>query len=347
MEATGDPQADIRRPLDESAPLTVDTSLPLRPSIPPTTAPARAPRHARPGVSRRVARRVRAGLARTAAWTRQPAGRFALPGLLTAALVGSALTAGGLLLPQTLPASQANVAAGVPSVTATATSTAPPGGGLAPVDAPPVDPVAPPDATSPAASPSATALPADVLLTWAQQTSIRTGVPVVALQAYGYAELVLAETAPDCNLRWTTLAAIGHVESDHGRANGASLLDDGRAWPPIVGDPLDGRDGRAYIADTDGGRLDGDPVYDRAVGPMQFIPTTWEESLIDATGDGVADVHNIHDAALAAANYLCRGGRDLSRPDDWWAAILSYNNVQAYANEVFSVANDYGRRSRA
>ena len=58
---------------------------------------------------------------------------------------------------------------------------------------------------------------------------------------------------------------------------------------PIIGLPLDGSHGVKRIEDTDDGRLDGDPVFDRAIGPLQFIPTTWEDWASDADGDGVAD----------------------------------------------------------
>jgi membrane-bound lytic murein transglycosylase B len=176
--------------------------------------------------------------------------------------------------------------------------------------------------------------------------SVRTGIPVVALQAYGYTELVLAQTTPGCHLSWTTLAAIGLVESGHGGTGGAALLPDGRARPAIFGPPLDGQGDRKLIQDTDNGLLDGDPVYDRAVGPMQFIPATWRVEQTDATGDRVADPQNIHDAALAAGAYLCRAGRDLTTPADWWSAVLAYNAVQSYAQQVFNAANDYGGRSR-
>lgn len=176
--------------------------------------------------------------------------------------------------------------------------------------------------------------------------STRTGIPAEALQAYGYAEVVLSQTQPSCQLSWTTLAAIGRVESDHGRIGEATIGPDGRVSPPIIGPPLDGTGGNRLIEDTDLGALDGDPVFDRAVGPMQFIPQTWQQEQVDATGDGVADPQNIHDAALAAANYLCRGGRDLSIASDWWAAVLSYNEVHSYAEDVFATANDYGRRSQ-
>jgi len=52
------------------------------------------------------------------------------------------------------------------------------------------------------------------------------------------------------------------------------------------------------------------------------------------------------DASLTAASYLCQGGRDLSKAESWWDAILSYNAVQPYAQKVFEAANDYGQRSR-
>jgi membrane-bound lytic murein transglycosylase B len=87
-------------------------------------------------------------------------------------------------------------------------------------------------------------------------------------------------------------------------------------------------------------------VYDRAVGPMQFIPDTWAKFQTDADNDGVADPNDINDAAMAAANYLCSGGRDLSDGPAWWSAVLAYNAVRAYAMGVFNAANDYGVRSR-
>jgi membrane-bound lytic murein transglycosylase B len=176
--------------------------------------------------------------------------------------------------------------------------------------------------------------------------SARTEIPAVAMQAYGYAELVLAETHRSCQLSWTTLAAIGYVESRHGSANSATLGSTGRAEPEIVGDPLDGQGGRSRILDTDRGQLDHDTVYDRALGPMQFIPSTWQEIGADADNDGRRDPHDIDDAALAAGNYLCKGGRNMTIPGDWWGAILSYNDVRRYAQSVFDRANEYGRLSR-
>lgn len=179
---------------------------------------------------------------------------------------------------------------------------------------------------------------------WADRTAATVDVPARALLAYGNAELAMRATDPGCRLSWATLAGIGRIESDHGRYRGAVLDDDGRPSVPIVGVPLDGSAGVRAIPDTDGGTLDGDPVYDRAVGPMQFIPGTWARWGSDATGDGVADPHQIDDAALSAARYLCAGDRDMATPEGWWAGILSYNRSIEYARKVFGLADDYARQ---
>jgi membrane-bound lytic murein transglycosylase B len=169
---------------------------------------------------------------------------------------------------------------------------------------------------------------------------------VVAVEAYGYAELVVGRTTPACHLSWTTIAALGKIESAHGSANGAVLGADGSVQPPIYGLPLDGKGGRQLVRDTDQGTMDGDTTYDRAIGPLQFIPATWNAYKVDADNNGIADPNDIDDAALTAAVYLCQGGRDMSKADSWWDAILSYNAVRPYAQRVFDAANDYGHRSR-
>lgn len=367
----GAPGDDIQRPLDESLPseppepasgdppsgepptVTVpDDQASLRPAVPagePAGEPAEVASAevagtppARPGG---LARLVRAGYAvgraprraaaAAAGWLRRPSGRFALPGLLIAALLGAALATGAFLVPTGDSADPAG-------------SPGPPGaGGPSGFPAPSAPPGVPPPQRSPGSVPTGLGNPADALADWAAQIRARTGIPEVALRAYGYADLAAGTTTPGCQLSWTTLAAIGRVESNHGSSSGATLLADGRALPPIFGLPLDGQGDRAEILDTDGGTLDRDPTYDRAVGPMQFIPSTWESEAVDATGDGIGDVHNIYDSALAAANYLCRGGRDLSSAQGWWSAVLSYNAVQSYAEAVYAAANDYGLRSRS
>jgi membrane-bound lytic murein transglycosylase B len=176
---------------------------------------------------------------------------------------------------------------------------------------------------------------------WASDTAARTGVPARALRAYAAAELAQRERTPECRLSWTTLAAIGRVESHHGRIGRSELDADGVARPPIIGVALDGSPGVAEILDTDGGALDGDPVHDRAVGPLQFLPATWERYGTDGNGDGVADPQQIDDAAAAAAAYLCDGGRDTASGDGWWDGVLTYNRSVEYARLVWAAADRY------
>ncbi|WP_234390367.1 lytic transglycosylase domain-containing protein [Streptomyces sp. MMG1533] len=155
--------------------------------------------------------------------------------------------------------------------------------------------------------------------------------PETVFAAYRHAESELARTVPGCRLRWQLPAAIGQVES--GQARGGRVSSDGTALSPILGPRLDGG-AFALIRDSDGGAYDGDAVYDRAVGPMQFIPSTWAVWGTDGNGDGQADPNNVFDAALAAGRYLCAGGRDLSDPADLNRAILGYNHSTAYLRTV-------------
>lgn len=202
--------------------------------------------------------------------------------------------------------------------------------------APPTIPVTP-SATQPAA-PTSTAGVAAELAT--------NGVPLVALTAYRNAERRLAVEQPGCGLSWSLLAAIGRVESNHGRFAGAQLLLDGRSSPPVLGVRLDGRPNFGLIRDTDGGRLDGDTEFDRAVGPMQFIPSTWKSFAVDGDGDNQADPFDINDAALAAGNYLCAAGRNLRTPAGLHDAVFSYNHSEDYVRLVLDLSAEYARGVR-
>ncbi len=163
--------------------------------------------------------------------------------------------------------------------------------------------------------------------------STERGIPATVLDAYKKAETALRESKPGCNLPWQLLAAIGKVES--GQARGGRVDADGTTIGKIIGPQLNG-DGFASILDTDNGVYDDDSTYDSAVGPMQFIPSTWEWAGRDGNGDGVKDPNNIYDAALAAGHYLCRFDWDLSDRADLRSAILSYNNSTDYLNTVLS-----------
>jgi hypothetical protein len=188
--------------------------------------------------------------------------------------------------------------------------------------------------------PLATRDGASVSPTPGRDVRAQSGIPATVLRAYRAAETSVGRTDPGCRLPWELLAAIGKVES--GQARGGAVDRNGTTLGRITGPPLDGR-GFALILDTDGGAHDGDTLYDRAVGPMQFLPSTWAHWGADGNGDGRADPNNIFDAALAAGHYLCAGRRDLGRAADLDRAILSYNNSRSYLELVRHWLEFYSR----
>ncbi|GGK83351.1 lytic transglycosylase domain-containing protein [Mangrovihabitans endophyticus] len=298
----------------------------------------KALRHANPVRAARSAGRT------TSAWAKRPTGRLLVPVIVAVLLVVGAATAGAYVVPAAMESPPPPSA--TPEFGAEASQQAPSGAAAPPTVSAPAAPPSLPGV--PASAPAATGgRPADALAGWAQTVGTKSGIPVVAVQAYGYAERVLAHTTPSCHLSWTTIAAIGKVESGHGSTGGAVLGADGVVQPTILSLPLNGKGGRELIRDTDQGTLDGDTTYDRAVGPLQFIPQTWKTVAVDADNSGTADPNDIDDASLAAADYLCQGGRDLAKADAWWDAILSYNAVSPYAQKVFDAADEYGRLSRS
>jgi membrane-bound lytic murein transglycosylase B len=169
------------------------------------------------------------------------------------------------------------------------------------------------------------------------------GIPTAALNAYRRAETLLGKADESCHLPWNLIAAIGRVESNHGRSGGNALDTDGIAQPGVYGVPLDGKDGRARIGDTDSGALDKNSVYDLAVGPMQFIPGTWKSVGVDSDNDGSKNPQSINDAATAAGIYLCAGAGDLSDPSDAASAVKRYNNSDAYVDLVLQISAAYAK----
>jgi len=168
-----------------------------------------------------------------------------------------------------------------------------------------------------------------------------SAIPVRALEGYRRAASLVDSADHACHIDWALVAAIGRVESNHARFGGNQLDSAGVAQPGIIGIPLDGSNGTARITDSDGGLLDRDTVYDRAVGPMQFIPSTWSVAGVDADGDGVKNPQDIADAATATAVYLCSGPGDLTAPSDLHAAIMRYNASESYVALVTSIAATY------
>ena len=114
-----------------------------------------------------------------------------------------------------------------------------------------------------------------------------------------------AATCP--GLSWSILAAVGSVETDHGRSN------------------LPGVHSGANFAGAEG--------------PMQFEPETWAAYGADGDGDGVKDVYNPADAVFGAANYLCANGA--GDPAKLRSAIWNYNHSDAYVDDVLARAARY------
>jgi hypothetical protein len=226
-----------------------------------------------------------------------------------------------------------------PSVDRLATASVPPADAGPATPAPALPPVHLPDPTgravhAPASSSSSKLAPLTSLPN-------AQGIPSVALEAYQRSAVVIDSADPTCKLDWSLLAAIGQVESDHGQVGGSHLDRNGVARPGIVGPRLDGRHGTSLVRDTDAGRLDGDKRFDRAVGPMQFLPSTWAAVAVDGDADGRRDVQDIDDASLGSAVYLCADHGDLGTRGGRQAALLRYNHSQAYATRVMAIARDY------
>lgn len=174
----------------------------------------------------------------------------------------------------------------------------------------------------------------------------QAGISGVVLAAYRNAERRAPEVEPGCEVRWSIVAGIGRVESKHGMHNGAgtTIAPSGEIDPAIIGGQLNGDGDRAAIRDTDAGRWDRDTEWDRAVGPMQFIPSSWQIYGVDGNGDGIADPNNVFDAALAAARHLCRSQPgDYDDPATLGRALFAYNRSSSYVALVQSWISVYDR----
>ncbi|OIJ64967.1 glycoside hydrolase [Streptomyces mangrovisoli] len=168
-------------------------------------------------------------------------------------------------------------------------------------------------------------------------------IPARMLTAYQSAAVHVTRYVPGCRgLRWPILAGIAKVESNH--ATGHTISANGDIRPKIYGVLLDGSGSGGNttpVADTDHGRWDGTATGERAVGPFQFLPATWQAVGKDGNGDHVADPHNADDAAVGAAVHLCGRGRNLARSSQLDAAILQYNHSTAYLHDVLGWIEQY------
>ncbi|MER6374111.1 NlpC/P60 family protein [Streptomyces mirabilis] len=168
-------------------------------------------------------------------------------------------------------------------------------------------------------------------------------IPPRMLTAYKKAVQLVGRYVPRCRgMRWPVLAGIAKVESNH--AIGRTIAGNGDIRPRIYGVLLNGSGAggnTTAFPDTDNGRWDGTASGERAVGPFQFLPSTWASIGKDANGDKTADPHNADDAALGAAVYLCGSGRDLTKRSQLEAAILQYNHSTEYLSNVLGWIDQY------
>lgn len=151
-------------------------------------------------------------------------------------------------------------------------------------------------------------------------------------------------------MRWQILAGIAQIESS--QAAGRTIAASGKVNPPIIGPALNGSGAGGNttgIRDSDGGKWDGDSTWDRAVGVLQFIPTSWTLYTSgsfngDGNGDGVADPHNVFDNAKAAVNHLCAGGKhDFSGSANLKLALFGYNHSNAYVDRVYNAIRSFDK----
>lgn len=162
------------------------------------------------------------------------------------------------------------------------------------------------------------------------------GIPGAAYAAYRAAADRMALEAPGCGIEWSLVAAIGRIESGH--ADGGNVDATGLTLTPIEGPALDGTlAGNAVIRDGAG--------YARALGPMQFLSTTWALFGGDNSGDGKADVNNVRDAAYGAARYLCSSASGLQSEAQQRTAVFAYNQSNSYVDNVVAWAKAYRDRA--
>ena len=168
---------------------------------------------------------------------------------------------------------------------------------------------------------------------------VRSGPSALAVSEIPPFLLARYEASPVCaGLPWQVVAAIGWVESRHGQ--GRVDPSTGNADPPMHGPALDGSAGNMAMPATPASTANtGDPVWDHAVGPMQFLTSTFDAWAIDASGDPTPSPNNAYDAIATAGRFLCNGA---ARLDSIEEAIRRYNNSATYVADVLAKALAYG-----
>lgn len=175
---------------------------------------------------------------------------------------------------------------------------------------------------------------------WAQTRAKPYGIPQRQLEAYAYAANKVEQDS-GCGIGWPTLAALGFVLSNHGRAHGSKVGANGLTTLPLRG-LAPAAEGKRQVTDTDAGEIDGDSKRDVPVGPMQIMPSRWEESGTAVEPGAKPNPDNIDDASLTTAVLLCGAG-DVNSPDGWVKAMAKINPDKKFLKEVHAKAKEYSR----
>ena len=171
------------------------------------------------------------------------------------------------------------------------------------------------------------------------------GMSIEAATAYIEGAKRAQELVPGCAVDPLFLAGFGKIESGHGTANGASIQPDGMVLPKILGPSLDGS-GVGGNTTAISNKLPADKrflygvngAYDQAVGPMQFLGSTFGglQPPPDFDGDPstIPTPHSYYDATLGAAILLCNAGNGLQDEASMRTAAFSYNRSSSYVEKV-------------
>ncbi|OXM53643.1 hydrolase Nlp/P60 [Amycolatopsis thailandensis] len=198
----------------------------------------------------------------------------------------------------------------------------------APASAPPAPPTSSAPAEMPKEQPKVPQQMGQEFDAWVSKTSGWLDIPLRAMTGYAKTTVTLSKETPGCRLSWVTLAALGKIGSDHGRATGSSLKDDGVMTVPL---------GAVEVRD----------FYNKVVssanasGPLQLTPSVWSQFQASASG-GKPNPQNIDDATLTAGRALCAGGRDLGQGQTWWSAVSTLQPAPLLMHRTLATVNVYG-----
>lgn len=177
----------------------------------------------------------------------------------------------------------------------------------------------------------------DQVKEWSTSHAAPYDIPERALRAYAFAVVKTSEEG--CDLGWPTVAALGSILSNHGYMHGSTLGEDGVSTIPLRDlDPIR----FAPVADTDQGRIDGTAEFDIPVGPMQIMPSRWEQYETVAEPGEKPNPDNIDDAALTVAKQLCVTG-DLGNSEGWDTAVKNISADPEFVKAVHARASEYSR----